>query len=161
MAASTWQSRFRTGPPRATRTGQRTPTRARTEFLMLDVMSVGGAKITSPPRNPLHTLAAVAVLCGTLAAGSAARAAGAPAAQDLSGVWWATAYSPKIQIVGGGDLPYTAAGKAAYDKNIAALKSGELIDVARRFCGADGLPRFRATPYPFGIVHTYRPTTMI
>src|SRR5258708_30619979 len=99
MAASTWQSRFRTGPPRAIRTGQRTPTRARTEFLMLDVMSVGGAKITSPPHNPLYTLAAVAVLCGTLAAGSAARAAGAAAAQDLSGVWWAAANNPQNPIL--------------------------------------------------------------
>src|SRR5881394_2903440 len=154
MAASTWQSRFRTAPRRATRTVQRTPTRARTEFLMVDVMSVGEAKSFSPPRNPFLVLAAVAVLCGTLATSSAASAAGAAAAQDLSGVWWANTYSPKIQIVGGGDLPYTAAGKAAYEKNIAALKSGELIDAARRFCVPDGVPRILATPYPFEIIHT-------
>src|SRR5882672_6072221 len=104
---------------------------------MLDVMSVGEAKSFSPPRNPILILTTVAVLCGALVVSSTASAAGASAGQDLSGVWWATAYSPKIQIVGGGDLPYTAAGKAAYEKNTAALKSGELIDVARRFCVPD------------------------
>ena len=128
---------------------------------MLDVMSVGEAKSFSPPRNPFLMLAAVAVLCGTLATGSAASAAGAAGAQDLSGVWWANVYSPKIQIAGSGDLPYTAAGKAAYEKNIAALKSGELIDVARRFCVPDGVPRILATPYPFEIIHTSGQTTMI
>ena len=101
---------------------------------MFDVMLVGGTKSFSSPRNPLRIFSAVVVVCGALVANSAASAAAATAAQDLSGVWWATTYSPKIQIAGGGDLPYTAAGKAAYEKNIAALKSGELVDVARRFC---------------------------
>ena len=128
---------------------------------MLDVMSVGETNSFSSPRNPLRTFAVVVALSAALAAGSAASAAGAPAGQDMSGVWWATAYSPKIPIVGGGDLPYTAAGKAAYDKNIAGLKSGELIDAARRFCVPDGIPRILATPYPFEIIHTPGQTTMI
>jgi hypothetical protein len=101
------------------------------------------------------------VLTLAFAAGRAAAAAPAGAGQDLAGVWWATAYSPKIQPVGGGDLPYTAAGKAAYDKNITALKSGELTDAARRFCVPDGVPRILATPYPFEIIHTPGQTTII
>ena len=80
--------------------------------------------------------------------------AGYAAAQapDLSGIYWATEYHAKIQIVGGGELPLTAAGKAAYDKNIAGFKDGSLADDARHWCVPDGLPRVLATPYPFEIV---------
>jgi hypothetical protein len=71
---------------------------------------------------------------------------------DLSGVWWAREYHAKIELVGGGDLPLTAAGKAAYEENIAGLKDGSIIDAARKFCVPDGLPRVLATPYPFEII---------
>src|SRR5436305_3307221 len=77
---------------------------------------------------------------------------GAAKAPDLSGIYWATAYNAKIQIAGGGDLPLTSAGKAAYEKNAAGLKNGSISDDARRFCVPDGLPRVLATPYPFEIV---------
>jgi hypothetical protein len=72
---------------------------------------------------------------------------------DLSGIWWATEYFSKIQVVGGGDLPLTAKGKAAYEKNIAGLKDGSIQDNARRLCVPDGLPRVLANPYPFEIIH--------
>jgi hypothetical protein len=88
-------------------------------------------------------LLATAVLCGSAYG----------AAPDLSGIYWATEYYPKIQLVGGGDLPLTAAGKAAYDTNIAGLKDGSVTDAARKFCAPDGLPRVLATPYPFEIIH--------
>jgi hypothetical protein len=77
---------------------------------------------------------------------------GAAEAPDLSGIYWATEYNAKIKIAGGGDLPLTAAGKAAYDKNAAGLKDGTITDAARRLCVPDGLPRALATPYPFEIV---------
>jgi len=70
---------------------------------------------------------------------------------DISGTYWATEYRAKIQVVVGGDLPLTAAGKEAYEKNIAGLKNGSVIDAARRYCVPDGLPRVLATPYPFQI----------
>jgi hypothetical protein len=89
-----------------------------------------------------------ALLAISLLSGSA-RAADAP---DLSGIYWATQYNAKIQLVGGGELPLTAAGKAAYEKNIAGLKDGSLTDNARKFCVPDGLPRVLATPYPFEII---------
>jgi hypothetical protein len=74
-------------------------------------------------------------------------------APDISGIYWATQYNAKIQLVGGGgELPFTAAGKAAYDKNIAGLKDGSLTDNARKFCVPDGLPRVLANPYPFEII---------
>jgi hypothetical protein len=71
---------------------------------------------------------------------------------DISGTYWATQYHAKIQLVGGGDLPLTAAGKAAYEKNMAGLKDGSITDTARKFCVPDGLPRSLATPYPFEII---------
>jgi hypothetical protein len=73
-------------------------------------------------------------------------------APDISGTYWATEYHPKIQIVGGGELPLTPAGKAAYEKNVAGLKGGTVLDAARKYCVPDGLPRVLATPYPFDII---------
>jgi hypothetical protein len=80
-------------------------------------------------------------------------ASAADATPDLSGIYWATEYHAKIQVVGGGELPFTAEGKAAYDKNIAGLKDGSLVDNARKFCVPDGLPRVLANPYPFEIIY--------
>src|SRR5215510_962110 len=62
----------------------------------------------------LSTLLVLPILSGS---------ASAAAPPDLSGIYWATQYNAKIQLVGGGELPFTAAGKAAYDKNVAALKA--------------------------------------
>src|SRR5438105_2651543 len=78
----------------------------------------------------------------------------APGAEvpDLFGTYWANRYSAKIEIIGGGDLPFTPAGKIAYESNITGLKDGSVSDDARRFCVPDGLPRVHATPYPFEIV---------
>jgi hypothetical protein len=93
-------------------------------------------------------LALAALLAATFLSGAAC-AADAP---DISGIYWAIQYNPKIQIVGGGDLPLTAKGKAAYEKNIAGLKDGSIPDNARKFCVPDGLPRVLANPYPFEII---------
>jgi hypothetical protein len=70
---------------------------------------------------------------------------------DISGTYWATNYHGKIQVLGGGDLPLTAAGKEAYEQNVAGLKDGSITDAARRYCVPDGVPRVLATPYPFEI----------
>src|SRR5215471_7468003 len=75
----------------------------------------------------------------------------AGAAPDISGTYWATSYTPKIQVLGGGDPPLNAAGKAAYAMNQADLKDGSLVDKARRVRVPDGVPRVLATPYPFEI----------
>jgi hypothetical protein len=72
-------------------------------------------------------------------------------APDISGTYWASEYRARIEVLGGGDLPLTADGKAAYEKNAAGLKDGSIIDNARRYCVPDGLPRVLATPYPFEI----------
>src|SRR5258707_1284358 len=96
-----------------------------------------------------RTAATLAALLAVSALSGMAYGADAP---DLSGIYWATQYNAKIQLVGGGELPLTAAGKTAYEKNIAGLKDGSLTDNARKFCVPDGLPRALANPYPFEII---------
>lgn len=86
-----------------------------------------------------------------LAAAFVTSAYAADTPPDISGTYWTTTYSPKIQLVGGGDPPLNENGRAAYQMNQAALKDGTLIDKARRVCTPDGLPRLLATPYPFEI----------
>ena len=94
-------------------------------------------------------ICATALLAVCFVSGSSAL--GAAAAPDLSGTYWATTYSPKIQVMGGGDPPLNAAGKTAYDTNRAGLRSGSLPDPARKVCLPDGVPRVLETPYPFEV----------
>ena len=96
----------------------------------------------------------LAVAC--LAMATLAVSAPAHAAPDIFGTFWATRYDAKIQIVGGGELPLTPEGKAAYQMNIAGLKDGSITDAARKWCVPDGVPRVLATPYPFEIINAPR-----
>jgi len=72
---------------------------------------------------------------------------------DLSGIYWTKRYNAKVELVGGGELPLTPAGKKAYEANMAGLKDGSIEDMARTVCVPDGLPRIWANPYPFEIVY--------
>jgi len=72
--------------------------------------------------------------------------------RDVSGVYWATEYHANIQVLGGGELPLTEAGRAAYARNMAGLQDGSIVDRARKYCTPDGIPRSLATPYPFEII---------
>jgi hypothetical protein len=56
--------------------------------------------------------------------------------------------------MGGGALPFTAAGRAQYERNMAGLKNDTVEDTARTLCTPDGVPRLLETPYPFDIVQT-------
>src|SRR4051812_22090335 len=100
----------------------------------------------------LRAAAAAAVLTGAmvLPAGVFAAQAGG----DVSGVWWGVKYSPKLEIQGGGEIPYNDKGKAQYAKNMAALKDGSLKDEARYHCTPDGVPRVLGNPYPFKFIQT-------
>jgi hypothetical protein len=102
--------------------------------------------------------ASAALLAGSLLNGLAY---GQSAPPDLAGTYWATRYNAKIQTIDGGDLPLTAVGMAAYDKTIAGLKDGSIIDEARKFCLPDGVPRVLATPYPFRILQSGGQVVMI
>jgi hypothetical protein len=101
-------------------------------------------------RVSLRAGSAIAAFFAVSVISATAFAAGA--APDISGTYQVTQYNAKMQIVGGGDLPLTAAGKAAYDKNMAGLKDGSITDAARKFCVPDGIPRVLANPYPFEVI---------
>jgi len=94
------------------------------------------------------TPALVAAFAALILAGPAFGQGKAP---DISGTYWATQYNAKVQLVGGGELPLTAKGKEAYEKNMAGLKDGSITDDARKYCTPDGPVRNLATPYPFEI----------
>jgi hypothetical protein len=93
---------------------------------------------------------ALSLVAGTTVAACAT----ADVPRDISGVYWATEFHAKIQVVGGGELPLTEAGRAAYARNMAGLKDGSIEDRARKYCTPDGVPRSLATPYPFEIIQT-------
>jgi len=85
---------------------------------------------------------------------TAVSAADAGAWPDISGKYWTSIYSTKIQPVGAGDPPYTAAAMATYKKNMAAVNANTLDDKARKVCTPDGVPRILESPYPFEIVQS-------
>ena len=98
----------------------------------------------------------------SLMASAAIAACAAPATPPgLAGTYWATEYHPGIQVVGGGELPLTEAGKAAHARNMAGLKDGSIEDRARKYCTPDGVPRSLATPYPFEIIESPPGQTLI
>jgi len=101
-------------------------------------------------RVSLRVSTFVAALSGLSMISMPAFAAGA--APDLSGVYQVTRYNAKIELVGGGELPLTPAGKAAYDKNIAGLRDGSIVDQSWKVCVPEGIPRVLANPYPFEIL---------
>ena len=103
---------------------------------------MGVVWVSARASSALTALLAISALSGSAQAQTS----------DISGTYWATEYHAKIQLVGGGDLPLTPAGKAANEKNMAGLKDGSLTDAARKFCVPDGLPRVLASPYPFEII---------
>ena len=117
----------------------------------------------SRQRSSRRAGAALPFLVAAILFGAAANAQKAPDAggADISGVWWATSYSPRIQPAGGGELPFTAAGRAQYEKNMVALKNGTVEDTARTLCTPDGVPRILATPFPFDIIQTKGQITIV
>src|SRR5258708_11643822 len=65
---------------------------------------------------------------------------------DISGTYWATEYHAKIQLVGGGDLPLTPAGKKAYETNMAGLEDRALTDTGRKIFVPHRGPRAPGAP---------------
>ena len=78
---------------------------------------------------------------------------------DIAGIWQSVKYSPKLEIQGGGDIPYNEKGKALYAKIMAGLKDGSIKDEARHLCVPDGIPRILGNPYPFKVIQTPGQTT--
>jgi hypothetical protein len=63
--------------------------------------------------------------------------------------------------VDGQALPFTPAGRAQYQKNMADLTSGAAVDNAVYLCSAQGLPRAMGSRYPLQIVVTPGQFTML
>ena len=98
------------------------------------------------PRRSLPSAAATALIAGLLAASSA------PAAEtgDVSGMWWASSYSPSIKsyLVDGGDVPLNDAGR----KKSAEIQAGKESFEAMSRCwpgGVPGMMLFTAEPAYF------------
>ena len=123
------------------------------------VLSAGSLNITRFGRARLG-LAAASIVGAMLLPAFGVLAQVKPAG-DVSGIWWGVKYSPKLEIQGGGDIPYNDKGKAQYAKNIAGLKDGSIKDEARHLCVPDGVPRILGNPYPFKIIHTPGQTTIV
>lgn len=85
---------------------------------------------------------------------SAAAFAQANRTPDISGIWQSVKYSPKLELQGGGDIPYNDKGKELYAKTMAGLKDGSIKDEARHLCVPDGIPRILGNPYPFKVIQT-------
>jgi hypothetical protein len=103
-------------------------------------------------RRPMPGVRACSTAVALLAISALLTAPASAQSPDLSGIYAPVRYDAKIQLLGGGELPFTPAGRQAYEINIAGLKDGSIKDEARRVCVPDGLPRVLANPYPFEIV---------
>lgn len=79
---------------------------------------------------------------------------------NISGVWWAKSYRTELKPIEG-EIPFTPAGRAAYDSNIAGLRDGSLEDMARVRCTPDGVPRIWSSPYPLEIFQEPDLTTFV
>src|SRR6266567_4342760 len=126
---------------------------------MMEEVSIDGGHMT--PRSRARKGATVAAIAGAMVMLASVAMAQGKAAGDVSGVWWGVKYSPKLEIQGGGDIPYNDKGKAQYAKNMAGLKDGSIKDESRRLCNPDGVPRILGNPYPFKIIHTTGQTTIV
>ena len=75
-------------------------------------------------------------------------------ARDLAGVWRAKASVARLMPMDGKALPFTAEGRARYEKISAGLKSGVIVDQAVYLCLPEGMPRAMTSAYPFQIMLT-------
>lgn len=94
-----------------------------------------------------------AALAATLSAQAAAaepapRAPPSPDPRNITGVWWTRGYDRTFRALDGQLPPFTAAGKAEWDRHIAAEKAGKPIADAPTRCLPHGIPRLMASPYP-------------
>lgn len=101
------------------------------------------------------------LLLAGLAASTTPAAAAAPDPHDLAGVWWNQAAPPRLAPLDRSALPFTAEGRARYDKTVAGLKDGSIVDQAVRLCLPEGMPRAMTSAYPFQIMMTPGQVTFV
>ena len=81
--------------------------------------------------------------------------------RDFSGIWLNTVPTARLTPVGGGAPPFNDAGKAAFAKAQADLKSGKTVDVVKKYCLPEGVPRLMSAPYPMQIVQAQNQLNII
>jgi hypothetical protein len=115
--------------------------------------SIAALQVREMSHHPILWLvpAVIALAMSSLAARPSA-AQTAQAAPDLSGVYWATTFSPRLAPATGGAPPYKPEAMAALKKNTDDLAAGKLDDMTRSYCLPDGVPRALEAPYPFEII---------
>lgn len=101
----------------------------------------------------LSNTAAIVAACG-FALASTLAAAASPDPAAFSGVWWNKAAVARLLPADGSALPFTSEGRARYQKNVAGLKDGSIVDKAVYLCVGDGMPRAMTSAYPFQIMMT-------
>jgi len=103
-------------------------------------------------------LCLVAVLASFMLPCSQATAA--DSTPQISGVWQVTNYIKGIRTADGKLPPFTAAGKNAYDANLAARKTMKPRGDMTR-CVPSGTPRTMFAPLPMMVLQTARKITII
>jgi hypothetical protein len=84
-----------------------------------------------------------------------------PAAQDLTGVYWAKSAPANVKPMDGSALPYTAAGRKMAAEAQASLKADKAFDRAKYMCLPRGMPRAYATRYPIQFISSPGVTTIM
>jgi hypothetical protein len=90
-----------------------------------------------------------------IALASALATAASAATPDLTGVWWPQQKSPAVHPIEGGQIPFTAAGAAAYATNRPLIKQidGALPTVTdMKRCVPNGTPRVWGSGFPVQIM---------
>lgn len=81
--------------------------------------------------------------------------------RDLSGVWFIRRYNRQINSTLGRLPPFTAHGKAEWDKRVKAENDGSPLADASAYCWPHGVPRVMNSPYPIQIIQTPGKTTIV
>ena len=71
---------------------------------------------------------------------------------DFTGVWSVAPYTGALKPADGQPIPFKPAAKAAYEKNLAAAKSGDKSWDPASQCLPEGLPRIMTINEPFEIM---------
>jgi hypothetical protein len=113
------------------------------------------------PARVLRAVAASCALVGALSGLAPAQAASppqvfqiSPDARNFEGVWWTRGYDRTYRQLDKSLPPFNAAGRAEWDRHVAAEKAGNPIGDAPTRCYPHGIPRMVASPYPIHILQT-------
>lgn len=90
----------------------------------------------------------------------AAERAPSPDPKNITGVWWVVNSDGSLKPQSG-DIPFTEAGKARYERVRAGLKQGSVDDYAEKYCAAPGVPRVMTANYPLEIIQTEGQVTIL